>query len=559
MKTKSLLLAGILAVAAPLSANAADFSAAQTTWKDVRTGLQELDGLIAQKKLADVHEAAFNLRDSVRELRFGNEALTPEAKTRLDALIRQFDALANGLDATGDKNDLRGTVANQRKAHLLLDQIAVAFPAGALTKVGPIVASGAVKDPVCRMTVTPTTAPGSAVYGGQTYYFCSKDDAVTFRKEPAKYAALYEEIVFGKPKTYALKLNPMGSIQAGNPAALAFGVREQGQVNLVRNFQLVHEKLMHLIIVSEDLSYFSHEHPEISPDGRFYLKTNFPGAGRYLLFGDFTPANGMNQVLSTSINVKGTPRPASKLTPDTRLTKVVDGITVSVQPSAPLQVGKPVLLTYSLSQNGKPITNMQPYLGAMGHLMAINQNGRNILHTHTVSSGGQVTASMATQSGPRFTYEVELAKSGLTKIWTQFQRNGRILTVPFVFNVKENTMKTTPKVLTTLAAGTAIASSSAAAPKSAPKVPANAQKITVTLPQGYTNSTRSVKAGQPVALTFYLKSNAGCGNEVMLPAANWKKTLQVGQKATVVYTPKKSGTLSFACGMNHMKGSIVVK
>jgi plastocyanin domain-containing protein len=93
----------------------------------------------------------------------------------------------------------------------------------------------------------------------------------------------------------------------------------------------------------------------------------------------------------------------------------------------------------------------------------------------------------------------------------------------------------------------------------APKIPANAQKITVTLPQGYTASPRTVRAGKPVALTFLLASNAGCGNEVMVPAAKWKKTLKVGQRATVIYTPKKSGPLVFACGMNHMKGSIVVK
>jgi plastocyanin domain-containing protein len=120
-------------------------------------------------------------------------------------------------------------------------------------------------------------------------------------------------------------------------------------------------------------------------------------------------------------------------------------------------------------------------------------------------------------------------------------------------------MKTIPKIITALAVGVTLAGSSVAAPKTTSKIPANAQKITVTLPEGYSKSTRSVKAGRPVALTFFLKSNAGCGNEVMLPAANWKKTLQVGQKATVIYTPKKSGPLTFACSMNHMKGSILVK
>ncbi len=97
----------------------------------------------------------------------------------------------------------------------------------------------------------------------------------------------------------------------------------------------------------------------------------------------------------------------------------------------------------------------------------------------------------------------------------------------------------------------------------APKKPAVAkapQKVTITLPMDYKNApAATVKAGQPVALTFYLKSEADCGDTITLPAAKWKKTLKVGEKATVVYTPTKTGKLTFACGMNMMKGSLLVK
>jgi plastocyanin domain-containing protein len=81
----------------------------------------------------------------------------------------------------------------------------------------------------------------------------------------------------------------------------------------------------------------------------------------------------------------------------------------------------------------------------------------------------------------------------------------------------------------------------------------------VTLPEGYKDNNLAVKAGKPVALTFFLKSDAGCGNTVKVPDAKWQKTLKIGEKATVVYTPKKSGKLAFACGMDHMKGSVIVK
>ena len=86
------------------------------------------------------------------------------------------------------------------------------------------------------------------------------------------------------------------------------------------------------------------------------------------------------------------------------------------------------------------------------------------------------------------------------------------------------------------------------------------KKVLITLPLDYkTAPAATVKAGQPVALTFFLKSDAACGNTVVLPAANWKKTLKVGQKATIVYTPTKTGPLAFQCGMGMMKGSLLVK
>jgi YHS domain-containing protein len=531
---KSILLAAAMALGAPVWAQGSEFEAAQASWKDVRLGVRELDEAIAKKTLAQVHEAAFNLRDSVRELR--DAPLEDEAKfDKLVALIGQVDSFANKLDETGDKNDLRGTVAGQRKMHVVLDQIAALFPSGTLPKVGPVVATSPVTDPVCRMIVTPSSAPGKAVYGGQTYYFCSTADAVAFNKAPAKYAALYEEIAYGKPKSYSLKVAPRGKVMAGKLASLDFAVREQGGAALVKDFQLVHEKLFHLIVVSDDLSYFAHEHPHLGADGRFRLQTRFPSGGRYLLFGDFTPANGMNQVLRSEVRVEGAKKASQKLVVDKSLTKVVDGVTVAVKPSRPLEAGKPVLLTYTLKKNGKPLTDMQPYLGAMGHMMAINQNGRDIVHTHTVGAGGDVSNFMATSKGPSFTYDLTLNAAGTTKIWAQFQRGGKVLTVPFTFNVKGQL---------------------AQAPQ---HVAANAQKVTVSLPRDYKASKVSVQAGKPVALTFFLESEAGCGNEVVLPAANWKKALKVGERATVLYTPTKSGTLDFACSMGHFKGSLLVK
>lgn len=547
-----------------------DWKDAQATWNEVREGAKGLDALIAAKKLDGVHDAALGLRDTVRELRFAWKPLSAEAQAKADGLIRRIDGLLDTLHESADHNDLRGVVKDQRTLHVLLDQIAGAFPNGVLKPVGPLVAKGEVKDPFCRMTVDPSTAAAKAVHNGQTYYFCAQSEAEDFKKNPAPYVALYDELNFGKPKVFTVGLGG-GNIKAGQPTTLAFAIREQGKSAVVNKFQLVHEKYFHLIMVSDDLSWFAHEHPQMAPDGRFYLKWAFPRAGRYWLYSDFTPANGSNTVARSEVRVSGgAAKPMPRLVPDQTLTKTVDGYDVSVKVVPALQAGRQSLLTYQITKDGQPVSDLQPYLAATGHLMAIHQNGRDVVHTHAVSPGAdpqtglEVTPEMATASGPQVTYKLQLPTGGVYRIWAQFQHNGRVLTVPFTFDVKPSsqgdTMKS--KTLTALATSALITGAAhAAATKKAPAKASKAapQKVMVMLPDGYKTGAATVKAGKPVALTFHLMKDAGCGNTVSVPSAKWTKALKVGEKATVTFTPKKSGPLAFACSMNMMKGTLTVK
>ena len=518
-----------------------DFAAAAQTWAQVRAQTAELDALIAAGQLDDVHDAALSLRDTARELRFGWDKLAPAQRSHADKGIRQLDGTLDSLHESADHNNARGVAQDQRLLHVTLDQIAAAFPDDALQKIGPIEATGPVKDPFCRMTVDPSTAAARVAYGGQMYYFCAAPEAAQFQKSPEKYVALYDEIVWGTPREFEVSVGNNGALQAGKNANLVFAVREIGKLATVKDFQLVHEKLYHLIAVSDDLNWFAHLHPAQGKDGKFYLQTQFPGAGNYRLYSDFTPASGANTMAPAAIQIGGAAtREAVELAPDKTLSKIVDGVKVDLKLSAPLRANTPTILTYTLSENGKPVTNMTQYLAAMGHMMAVSQDGENAVHTHAVHAGAdartglEVTPQMVTKSGPTQSFKLELPMSGLVKVWAQFGVNGKILTVPFTFAVADD----------------------AATPKASP---ANAQKITLSLPLDYREKAATVTAGKPVALTFKLTKDAGCGNTISLPAANWTKTLKVGESATVVYTPTQSGALKFQCGMGHMKGTLLVK
>jgi plastocyanin domain-containing protein len=97
--------------------------------------------------------------------------------------------------------------------------------------------------------------------------------------------------------------------------------------------------------------------------------------------------------------------------------------------------------------------------------------------------------------------------------------------------------------------------------KAAPAKPAaaKAQTATVVIDGGYAPATVTVKAGQPVQLTFIRKEKEGCGEEVQFPTLNLKRTLKPGEKAVVTFTPKKAGDIPFTCGMKMYEGKVVAK
>jgi major membrane immunogen (membrane-anchored lipoprotein) len=200
---------------------------------------------------------------------------------------------------------------------------------------------------------------------------------------------------------------------------------EKGQP--VQKFDTTHEKKLHLIAVSKDLSYFSHIHPEWKGNGLFEIKTQFPAGGEYKLYSDFVPTFGSATTKSEWVKVKGQTVPAIPVKPDSQLTKSVDGkeITLTIDQ---LKAGKEAALNFHIKDNKskKPITNLQQYLGAVGHVVILTEDANEYLHVHPMEEKA---------TGPDAKFMTTFPKSGIYKIWGQFQHEGKVITVPFVVKV----------------------------------------------------------------------------------------------------------------------------
>lgn len=193
----------------------------------------------------------------------------------------------------------------------------------------------------------------------------------------------------------------------------------------IDKFDVAHEKLMHLIVVSDDLQFFAHLHPDYRDNGRFSVAATLPKAGEYTIFSDYQPTGRSAQVSTLKIQVPGSSSPAT----DVNFTRsqTVANTTVNLQlPSQTVKAGEQVAIAFDLRDDkNRPVTDLRPYLGELGHLVIVRQQdsltSADYIHAHTITAKnpGQVN------------FTTNLPKPGLYKLWGQFDLNGEIVTADF--------------------------------------------------------------------------------------------------------------------------------
>jgi hypothetical protein len=190
------------------------------------------------------------------------------------------------------------------------------------------------------------------------------------------------------------------------------------QGNLFDDLEVNHEKLLHLIIVDEHLDHFYHVHPEKVSNGTFKLNKDLP-EGTYKAFVDIKTKNLAYQVepIIFTIGELESDHSHHSLQPDQALTKKVDGYEVTLKMNQQ-KVNEPITLSFELDQ-----TDLQPYLGAMGHIVILNEEATNYIHVHPANKNEPI-------------FETQFDQPGIYKIWAEFKQNGIVRAFPFVVEIK---------------------------------------------------------------------------------------------------------------------------
>ncbi|WP_280427067.1 hypothetical protein [Nocardia brasiliensis] len=213
---------------------------------------------------------------------------------------------------------------------------------------------------------------------------------------------------------------------AAQSVPLRFRILTQDGTPLTR-YTRAHDKDLHLIVVRRDLAGFQHVHPVLGADGTWSVPLNLTRAGDYRVFADFTPAGGANLTLGTDLRVAGAydPQPLPAPAP----TSTVDGYAVTLDGTvAPGQASK---VTLTVRKDGKPVTDLQPYLGAYGHLVALRSTDLGYLHVHPDGAPGDGV----TPAGPGITFYVTAPTAGDYRLFLDFQHDGVVRTAEFTLTV----------------------------------------------------------------------------------------------------------------------------
>jgi hypothetical protein len=207
-------------------------------------------------------------------------------------------------------------------------------------------------------------------------------------------------------------------------ANLTFRVINPATGEVVKHFAIVHEKLMHLFLVSENLEYFSHNHPVLQSDGAFDLNVMLPMGGMYRTLADFYPADSVPQLAVDTLFVSGQAPPSR--VEECLLPSKAANMTASLRMDPPEPIaGLQSKLFYTLD----PVDGLELYLGVWAHMLIASRDLIDMLHVHPFLKDESSTIQ----------FNVIFPRSGLYRIWTQFQRKGVVDTTVFTVSVKDLT------------------------------------------------------------------------------------------------------------------------
>jgi hypothetical protein len=190
----------------------------------------------------------------------------------------------------------------------------------------------------------------------------------------------------------------------------------------VQDFDVQHDRAMHLMVVRRDLTHYRHLHPSIGEDGTWSVPLTFAEPGAYRVFADFVTA-GRGLTLGDDLQVPGGYEPVPLPNPVGEVR--TEGYEVAL--AFEVHAGGDASLVFGVSRPGRAVGDLDPYLGALGHLVALREGDLAFLHVHPKTDGGD--------SGPQIAFQAAFPSEGRYRLFLQFAHGGGVRTAAFTVEI----------------------------------------------------------------------------------------------------------------------------
>jgi Heavy metal binding domain len=298
-----------------------------------------------------------------------------------------------------------------------------------LLTVGIIACNNAKQD-----SSTTETSAGNEVHGGEDHvhtYACPMHPEMQGHEgEKCNKCGMPLEHMDHAPVAgnYLMEIKPSSDlIKAGVSVDLSLTPKNKDNMSLPVPLDVEHEKKIHLIAVSEDLSWFDHIHPEYQSDGSYLVKETFPNGGKYLLYADYKPTGSTHQLEKTEIKVEGKTMVSANYK-ETKASATSGAYTVSLKPdSGRFLSNQEIHFDGQFTKGGKrfDVNGLQSYLGAKGHMVGIQTSSKTYIHLHPEVENDILH------------FHATFPEAGMYRAWLQFIADDQLHTVDFTIMVEQ--------------------------------------------------------------------------------------------------------------------------
>lgn len=195
------------------------------------------------------------------------------------------------------------------------------------------------------------------------------------------------------------------------------------------DLNIAHEKKMHFILVRDDMTNFQHLHPEYSSN-KWSASTTVAEQGNYQVYVDVEPVEEKPVTLRVPVTIGGATENAQAPVPNADMSAQSKGVKTLLETDGLLKTNEHETLTFTLTQSDSPVTTIDPYLGAFGHVVLLRHNDADdYIHTHPITE--------AVPTDGKVSFEAQFPVKGRYTLFAQFNVNGAVQTFPITIDVSE--------------------------------------------------------------------------------------------------------------------------